>query len=231
MANLPSYSRTPFAMADSSLRPSRLQRLLCLCSLLLLTLLGPSCSGLYYGTGPLLGGQTQYIEGMGPMNQPQAGPPRQQEDTVSWWRDDGGNGPSGITISLSRQLAYFYKGSRLVGVSMISSGDENHQTPTGKFNVQQKDMHHLSSQYGDYIDGEGNVLASNIDRSRDPMPPGGRFDGAKMPYFMRFTNGIGMHAGYLPGYPASHGCVRMPERMARTFFENVHVGTPVDVRY
>ncbi|MEI6536331.1 MAG: L,D-transpeptidase family protein [Verrucomicrobiaceae bacterium] len=47
---------------------------------------------------------------------------------------------------------------------------------------------------------------------------------------MRFTRGIGMHAGFLPGYAASHGCVRMPEKMASIFFSNVEIGTPVDVR-
>jgi lipoprotein-anchoring transpeptidase ErfK/SrfK len=50
-------------------------------------------------------------------------------------------------------------------------------------------------------------------------------------YFMRFTRGIGMHAGYLPGYAASHGCVRMPQEMAQTFYHNVEIGTPVTVRY
>jgi L,D-transpeptidase catalytic domain len=190
-----------------------------------------SCSGVYYGTQFPMRGQTQYIEGMGaPPAQAggrQQGPP---PDNVSWWRDQGGNGAPGITISLSRQLAYFYKGTKLVGVSAISSGDENHRTPTGKYSVQQKDANHASSQYGDYVDSAGNVLASNIDRKKDPMPPGGRFDGARMPFFMRFTNGIGMHAGYLPGYPASHGCVRMPKNMAQIFFQNVQVGTPIDVR-
>jgi lipoprotein-anchoring transpeptidase ErfK/SrfK len=52
-----------------------------------------------------------------------------------------------------------------------------------------------------------------------------------MPYFMRFNNGIGMHAGYLPGYPASHGCVRMPQDLAEAFFRHAPVGTTVEVRY
>jgi hypothetical protein len=50
-----------------------------------------------------------------------------------------------------------------------------------------------------------------------------------MPYFMEFSPAIGMHAGYLPGYPASHGCVRMPRDLAEQFFERVHSGTPVTV--
>ena len=50
-----------------------------------------------------------------------------------------------------------------------------------------------------------------------------------MPYFMRIVSGTGLHAGYLPGYPASHGCIRMPEFMAENFFRSVSVGTPVTI--
>jgi lipoprotein-anchoring transpeptidase ErfK/SrfK len=50
-----------------------------------------------------------------------------------------------------------------------------------------------------------------------------------MPYFMRIVDGVGMHAGYLPGYPASHGCIRMPEFMAENFFKTVSPGTPVTI--
>jgi lipoprotein-anchoring transpeptidase ErfK/SrfK len=62
------------------------------------------------------------------------------------------------------------------------------------------------------------------------MPPGCRFDGAKMTHFMRIVGGIGMHEGFLPGYPASHGCIRMPARMAEIFFHNVSIGTPCTIR-
>jgi lipoprotein-anchoring transpeptidase ErfK/SrfK len=51
-----------------------------------------------------------------------------------------------------------------------------------------------------------------------------------MPYFLRIQGGTGLHAGYLPGYPASHGCVRLPEGMALKFFEDASVGTPVEIR-
>jgi hypothetical protein len=50
-----------------------------------------------------------------------------------------------------------------------------------------------------------------------------------MPYFVEFSPAVGMHAGYLPGYPASHGCVRMPRDLAALFFERVQIGTPVTV--
>ena len=61
------------------------------------------------------------------------------------------------------------------------------------------------------------------------VPSGGEFVPAPMPYFMRFHGADGMHAGYLPGYPASHGCVRMPDQYAIAFFNAVQVGTPVTV--
>ena len=51
-----------------------------------------------------------------------------------------------------------------------------------------------------------------------------------MPYFLRVHGGVGMHAGYLPGYPASHGCIRLPKEMALKFFEDAPVGTPVEIR-
>ena len=112
-----------------------------------------SCTDLYYyGPGATLGG-TRYLEGYTP------GDPRycnQQVDTESWWRGDGVPGESAITLSLRQQKAYFYKGDRLVGVSLISSGDPDHPTPRGSFTVQQKDRWHQSSQYGDYVDASGN---------------------------------------------------------------------------
>ncbi len=186
-----------------------------------------SCTNLYYyGPSAALGG-TRYLEGYTP------GDPRysnQLADTESWWRGDGVAGEPGITISLSQQKAYFYKDGKLVGASPISSGDEQHPTPRGGFSVQQKDQWHQSSQYGDYLDADGVAILKNMDRSVDPMPPGAKFDGANMFYFMRITRGIGMHAGYLPGYAASHGCIRMPQHMAEAFFRNVRVGTPVVVR-
>ena len=150
-------------------------------------------------------------------------------DTVSYWDGDGVSGSPSITIDLGEQKAFFYKDGRLVGVSMISSGREGYSTPAGNFKITQKNKDHVSNLYGDYIDGGGNVVVSNVGVKRDPKPPGTSFRGAPMPYFMRFAGGVGMHAGFLPGFPASHGCIRMPERMAEIFFANVSHGTPVRV--
>jgi lipoprotein-anchoring transpeptidase ErfK/SrfK len=163
------------------------------------------------------------------INNPQKGN-RANFDDVSYWDGDNVKGSPSVRISIAEQKAYFYKGGELVGVSILSTGREGHNTPTGSYRIQQKDQDHKSSLYGDYIDKNGNVLKKEVDRTKDPMPPGGIFDGARMPYFMRITGGVGMHEGYLPGYPASHGCIRMPGFMAEAFFRNVEVGTPVEIR-
>ncbi len=151
------------------------------------------------------------------------------QDTVSYWDGDGVPGTSSITINLGEQKAFFYKDGRLVGVSMISSGREGYRTPSGQYKIIQKSKDHVSNLYGDYVDQDGNVMVANVGVKRDAKPPGTSFRGAPMPYFLRFHGGYGLHAGFLPGFAASHGCVRMPERMAQIFFANVSRGTPVRV--
>ena len=163
------------------------------------------------------------------MSLPGSGGARRRVDTVSYWNGDGMSGKPSIRISLSAQRAYFYKGGRLAGVSAISSGREGLGTVTGHFHIIQKDKNHQSSLFGDYVDANGNVIKKDIDTSKDPKPPGAVFDGARMPNFMRIVGGTGMHEGYLPGYPASHGCIRMPGAMAEVFFRNVTEGTPVTI--
>src|SRR4051812_31933786 len=152
------------------------------------------------------------------------------QDSVSYWDGDGVNGKPSIKISLGEQRAYFYKSGQLVGISQLSTGREGLRTPTGTFAIIQKDKDHVSSKYGDFVDGSGQVVKPNV-AIDDPKPPGSHFKGAPMPYFMRIVGGTGMHAGYLPGYPASHGCIRMPEFMAENFFKSVSVGTPVTVTH
>jgi lipoprotein-anchoring transpeptidase ErfK/SrfK len=147
----------------------------------------------------------------------------------SYWIGDGVTGAPSIKIVLSEQRAYFYKGDKLVGESVISSGKKGFETPPGKYTVIQKDKDHASNIYGDYIDATGAVVKENVDVTKDPLPAGATFQGAKMPFFLRFTGGYGMHAGRLPGYAASHGCVRMPISMAQYFFNAADEDTPVTV--
>jgi hypothetical protein len=157
---------------------------------------------------------------------------RAPHDDVSYWDGDGVSGSPSIRIDLGEQKAFFYKGGQLVGVSVLSTGREGFDTPTGTFRIQQKDRDHVSSLYGDYVDARtGEIIMKDIDRTKDRMPKGAKYDGADMPYFMRIHGGVGMHEGFLPGYPASHGCIRMPGFMAAHFFNNVGVGTPVTVTH
>jgi hypothetical protein len=182
------------------------------------------------GLSPL-GGGTQYLAGYGP--QP-TGLPMSTGNPVhqpkGYWDGDGVQGPAKIRINRSEQKAYFYKGGTMVGVTPISSGDASHVTPAGSFRVTQKSPDHKSSLYGVIKNIEtGEIVNKNADTRKHKAGPGEVFINAPMPNFLRFNHGIGMHTGFLPGYAASHGCVRMPDYMARKFFENAKIGTPVIV--
>jgi len=174
----------------------------------------------------LVYGDTQYLGGVyGDAPVASTAP----TDSVSYWDGEGVPGKPSVKIRLGEQRAYFYKGGQLVGISQLSTGREGLDTPVGQYKINQKDIGHASSRYGDYVDANDNVVVPNIDNEKDPKPPGTKYKGAPMPYFMRIVGGVGMHAGYLPGYPASHGCIRMPEFMAEDFFKNVEAGTPVTI--
>ncbi len=134
-----------------------------------------------------------------------------------------------IVIDLSDQIAYFYKGGRLAGMSPVSTGKPGHRTPTGNFRISEKKYSHRSNLYGHYISARGQVLRSNVDVRRHRKPAGSRFRGASMDYMMRINGPVTMHAGYVPGYPASHGCIRIPWHMAKIFYRHARVGTKVSV--
>lgn len=158
--------------------------------------------------------------------------PTRPEPGVAWtWTGDDVSGSPSIRIDLSQQEAVFYKSGVEVGRAPVSTGREGYHTPTGNFRVIQKNADHISNLYGDYVDYAGNVVKANVGVNRDRRPPGTQFRGAPMPYFMRVSGAVGMHAGYLPGYPASHGCIRMPRGAAEVFFQNAPVGTPVTIAH
>jgi len=133
-----------------------------------------------------------------------------------------------VEIDLEEQMAYLLQNGRPVLASPISSGRYGHLTKGGSFKILEKERTHYSSMYGRIVDARGNTIVADADADM-PVPPGEKFIPAPMHYFMRFCGADGMHAGYLPGYPASHGCVRMPEQYAIAFFNSVGVGTPVSV--
>jgi lipoprotein-anchoring transpeptidase ErfK/SrfK len=147
-----------------------------------------------------------------------------------WWDDAGVSGSPKIVVHIAEQKAYFYKGKHLVGETTVSTGKPGFSTPPGRYQVLSKSPDHVSSIFGDYVDDYGNVVRFNIDARKDRQPPGTHFDGAEMPFAMFFRGGYAMHQGYVPPYAASHGCIRLPRGMARPFFENAPVGTPVTVK-
>jgi lipoprotein-anchoring transpeptidase ErfK/SrfK len=143
-----------------------------------------------------------------------------------------GDGPTKVRIALNEQKAYIYKGDQQAGWTYLASGRGGFQTPQGTYRVSEKKEQKASTKYGIIVDGEGNVVDSEATLGVDRIPPGCRFVGAPMPYWMRLTgNGIGMHAGNIPnpGYPASHGCIRLPRDMAATLYDVVDVGTVVTI--
>jgi hypothetical protein len=114
----------------------------------------------------------------------------------------------------------------------VASGVRKHPTPVGHFEIMEKVENKRSNLYGKIYTKSGKVLRSDAKTGRDTVPTGARFEGARMPYFLRLTyDGIGLHAGPIPrpGRPASHGCIRMPSKMAPVLFKHVNLGTKVSI--
>ena len=117
-----------------------------------------------------------------------------------WAPDLAPVGPVTLLVSLATQRAYAYRNGVPIGVSTVSTGRAGHETPTGIFTVLQKDPTHRSNIY----------------------------NGAPMPWMQRLTwDGVALHAGKLPGYPDSHGCVRLPAGFARSLFGITRLGVTV----
>jgi lipoprotein-anchoring transpeptidase ErfK/SrfK len=147
------------------------------------------------------------------------------------WHGSGQPGPVRVTIDLSEQKAYIFRNSENIGWSYVATGRNGYSTPTGSFVITEKVVDKRSNKYGSIVDADGDVLRSNATAGVHSAA-GGRFLGAKMPYWMRLTNnGIGMHAGPIPhpGSPASHGCIRLPYDMAQRIYEAAPSGTRVTI--
>ena len=135
-----------------------------------------------------------------------------------------------IVVSIPKQRAYLMIEEEIVADGPVSSGKRGHESPHGHFTVMEKDPNHHSSLYGDFVDRSGRVVRAGISAHIDSAPSGTHFAGAPMKWFLRLTGeGVGMHIGILPGYPASHGCIRESVDGAKLFYDHVKVGTPVDV--
>jgi lipoprotein-anchoring transpeptidase ErfK/SrfK len=135
-----------------------------------------------------------------------------------------------VLISLSKQRAYLLADGQVYIDSPISSGKRAGMTPTGSFTVLEKDPDHRSNIYGDFVDRRGRIVRAGVSLKVDSAPSGTRYVGAPMKWFMRLTHGgVGMHVGILPGYPASHGCIRLPGSIAPLIYRVVKIGTPVTI--
>jgi lipoprotein-anchoring transpeptidase ErfK/SrfK len=135
-----------------------------------------------------------------------------------------------IVVSIPKQRAYLMIGDDIAADGPISSGKRGHESPRGHLQVLEKDPNHHSNLYGDFVDALGRVVRAGVSARIDSAPSGTHFVGASMKWFLRLTEeGVGMHIGILPGYPASHGCIRESSDGAKLFYDHVKVGTPVDV--
>jgi lipoprotein-anchoring transpeptidase ErfK/SrfK len=135
-----------------------------------------------------------------------------------------------IVVSIPKQRAYLMIGEDIVTDAPISSGKRGHESPRGHMRILEKDPNHHSSLYGDFVDRSGRVVRAGVSARIDSAPSGTHFAGAAMKWFLRLTeDGVGMHIGILPGYPASQGCIRESADGAKLFYDHVKVGTPVDV--
>lgn len=106
-----------------------------------------------------------------------------------------------VIVSIRSQTAWLMDHNRIVMTSPVCTAKRGMHTPTGLFRVSEKAVSHISTIYH-----------------------------VSMPFYMRLSGRpFGMHAGYLPGYPASHGCIRMPKNKAAMFFKNVSIGTSVRI--
>lgn len=120
----------------------------------------------------------------------------------TWHPERSPDGPVAIVVSIPEQRVHVYRNGIRIAVSTCSTGKPGHSTPTGVFTILEKDKNHHSSTYNN----------------------------APMPNMNRLTwSGVALHAGNLPGYPASHGCIRLPLKFSELLFGVTHVGTAVVV--
>ncbi len=137
-----------------------------------------------------------------------------------------------IEVALGEQRARVYHKAgpvkTLVIDTPVSSGKTGHETPTGHFTIGEKLVDKQSTLYGTWHDASGTPVPSSGESTRRPAGAS-QFVGADMPYWMRIHGGIGLHIGEVPGYPASHGCIRVPSSVQPLIYSKVGIGTPVTV--
>ncbi len=145
------------------------------------------------------------------------------------WKVDSNLPITRIEIRIDHQKIRVYQGDDVRAESPVSTGREGYETKKGSYRICEKDKDHKSSLYGAFVSRRGKIVNMNANASDDP-PAGCHYEPSPMPYFLRLTDcGVGMHAGFVPGYPASHGCIRLPPEFAGKLFAVVRIGTPVQI--
>ena len=141
------------------------------------------------------------------------------------------SGRASIVVSLRAQEAYLYRGENRTAVVAqypVVAKDTALRLVAFRSSVRTKIIAPVSMVT--MLITSGRIVKANADSRRGPKPPHSHFVGTPMPYFLEFSPGYGLHQGYFPGVPASHGCIRMPYWKARQFYTAAHIGTPVVVK-
>lgn len=138
---------------------------------------------------------------------------------------------SHVEFLLDEQRGRLYINGTIAMDFPICSGRVGGQeTPVGVFRISEKKELHRSNRYGAFLSKkDGSVLERGVAVSDTP-PAGAYFEGADMPYWMRFNGAIGMHVGKVRRDTDSHGCVRVPEEAASILFDKLGVGSRVIVK-
>jgi len=135
-----------------------------------------------------------------------------------------------VTVSLGRQRAYLYVDDEVAIDTPVSTGKERGRTPAGEYEILEKSTTQRSKLHGDFVDAEGSVVRSGVSTRIDAAPSGTTFAVVPVKYFLRLTaEGLALHAGRLPGYPAADTAVRLPADIAPLIYQRVKKGTPVKI--
>ena len=137
---------------------------------------------------------------------------------------------SRVEILLNEQRGRLYIHGKIAMDFPICSGRVGgYETPKGSFRISQKAKEYRSNRYGSYMDARGKFVQGGAEAGK-PGPKGTHFEGADMPYWMRFNGAIGMHVGKVHRESDSHGCVRVPKEACSILFDKLAVGSQVIVK-
>lgn len=157
--------------------------------------------------------------------------PTQRVSDGFWDMPAGLQGSHVIVVNRRLQNAKYYVGNVQVGLSTVSTGTDSNATPAGTYKVLSKDEDHRSSKYGSWVSPTGEVIQLNFTVGQDQPIPGGEYLGAPMFNGLQLnTTGIWMHEGIVTSAPESHGCIRLPAKMAKIFYDNIPLGSQVIVQ-